>query len=457
MESLERVESIRTEMWSNIPGCLVKAINVIVEHVKSSYMEQGEIKAALGELSGKFTAKTSRYDASIADTSNTLQSFSGWAASEIGVLKTKMEESRQGIDNKIKSLTDIVHESKTKYTSFYGEFRKETRDISSKLEALKNKTETTLDENFENAKKLIDYCNNSLTKKIIAITTESRENTEANAAMLKIFNEFAEENKQKVSIHQEQIKINHENIGRISQDCFNFKEKLEKLDGQFLNLSSQVDSLILATTIIPSVQDTPSESNENKHETAFFNPVIEKLSELEENLHKVEANYKKALKSLEYDSNLDLINLKNSIEHWTKDQILNALNEKFSKISSKLEWLPDKSDNIKGMSATEARLFLIESRIRGEERARILSDQKLRSDLTGIKEISSTKSSNNKRIAFSPNETKVINIEFNTNKPRRVRPYSSLHRRERNSKDKLLEKFVVRTNDHSVASYNVPI
>ena len=456
---MESFDGIHTENWLNIPGCVSQAVNAIIEHLKVRDLEQAGIKAALNDLSGKFVEKTARDDASITEISSSLQSFSVWTASEIGVLKTKQEASSQGYGNKIRSLTDIVQENNTKNSALYGEFRKvtkETKEISSRLEVFKNKTEIDMQENIENIKTLIDSCNNSLTKKILTIATEFKEKTEKNTGILEGVNEYVEENKKIVKIHQEQLKINHQHIERISRDCFNYKGELEKFDVKQLNLSNQVDSLIIATTIIPSVQDTPSETNENKQEAIFFNPVIEKLSEIEENLHKLEANYKKAVKYLEDNHTQDLINFKQLIEHWTNDQIFNALNDKFSKISSKLEWLPDRSDDIKKMSATEARLFLIESRIRGEEKARIISDQKLRSDITEIKEVSTTKSLINKPIAFSPKETKVINIEFNSNKLRRVRPNSSIYRREGNPKDRLFEKFSLKANDHSTASYNFP-
>ena len=174
---MESFDGIHTENWLNIPGCVSQAVNAIIEHLKVRDLEQAGIKAALNDLSGKFVEKTARDDASITEISSRLQSFSVWTASEIGVLKTKQEASSQGYGNKIRSLTDIVQENNTKNSALYGEFRKvtkETKEISSRLEVFKNKTEIDMQENIENIKfftksnflQLLNFVKNYVCKKI---------------------------------------------------------------------------------------------------------------------------------------------------------------------------------------------------------------------------------------------------------------------------------------------------
>ena len=74
---MQNLELITTGQWSNIPVCVVQAINILVELLRTNTNQIDSIKTSLTDLSLKFSVKTGRYDSSIEELNNSFKSLNG--------------------------------------------------------------------------------------------------------------------------------------------------------------------------------------------------------------------------------------------------------------------------------------------------------------------------------------------------------------------------------------------
>lgn len=459
MENISEIDKINTSTWSNIPSCLVKAINILSEQAKNSQKELEILKSSSLDSTSTFTAKIARHESSLQEITTSFTSFSTWTASELSSLKAKTEENNVNSEKKYKISSESLNEVKGKYTNFYTEFRKEIRDLVNKFEAQKKITENALYDNFENSKTICQVNGNSLMKKIQISSDEFEKKVNEKLEVVKSLEGVCQEIKGVSIGHEKGLVGNIENFKCLSLEITEIKRKVQENQKLVAEAMKRIDGLSLSPIPLEVIETSPNSPDllePPRQESLIFSPIFEKISVLEVSLKNLDSHYSNELKTIERSHQIDLISLKNTMENFSLNQISNTLNDKLAKISSKLEWLPDKFDDIKGMSVSEARIFILESRIRSEEKARILSNKKLMSELSEIKGFASTKSSNNKRLIFSPGETKIINIEFDSHrhKQAKTRPSSSIYRREVLSEEKFQEKLYAKPIGQS--TYNFP-
>ena len=448
---MKSLETINTGIWSNIPVCIIQDVNSLIEYSKGQQIEIENLQNSVTDLTIKFGVKTSRYDAVIQDLSNTTKLFNTWATSEIVDIKTKTEDLISNTEKKMKNLIENNTELKTKYTTFYGEFRKEVREFNNKLEKLKGETNEIIYDNFENTKRMIERNDTATQRKILMVCADVEDSNKKQSENLKIINEKILNAMNIIQNHKDLIDKNEENLQVIKEDIINkCNEKIDNQKLEILNVSKKLDSFILPAPAEISSSESAIIHEEDEVPVLCVNPFNEKFIKIEETLASLEISNKTSLQILENKLQKDMINIKNNAQIYTNEIVETKINENFLKLKNKLEWLPEKSDSLKGMSVTEARLFILESRIRGEEKARIISDQKIKSDILEIKDTSSVKNSILlKRSSLSPAETKVIGLDFSKARGRKIktRPSSSYHRSDSTNKAKNLEMISIKIQE----------
>jgi DNA repair exonuclease SbcCD ATPase subunit len=434
---MENFEKINTNSWSNIPTCVVQAINVLIETTKSHQTALDDTKSSLMDLGLKFSSKTNRYDSSIQDLSSLFKNFSAWATTQIAETKELAELASKNTEKKIKTLNELCSDLKNKYSSFYGEFRRENKEFINKFERLKSDTESLLTENSESNEKNAEYNLTKATAKFQKLFEDAQAGNKANKEEIDKISNEVQSHKHKIALVEDLIEETNAKILKLRNSIDKNFEKLEKNKKKVNSLHKKLELISNPDVNAPKTPDS-----QNSPEKVFINPFSERLNQIEETIEEIKQTHALSVKNIESNQSLDRLNLKSSIEKWTTTEIHKTIGDHFEKLKNKLEWLPDSSADIKSMSVTEARLFILESRIRQEEKARITSDQKLENVLRGSKILESAKNNSKKRIKFSPKNSKLIKSEFDKHKAQmlRTRPSSSSNYRD-NFKEKIRDKF----------------
>ena len=420
---MQNLELITTGQWSNIPVCVVQAINILVELLRTNTNQIDSIKTSLTDLSLKFSVKTGRYDSSIEELNNSFKSLNGRTFKEAKEFNDKQVELKELIESKHKANNDRINEGNNKISGLNSEFRKETRENYNKLEKLKNEVEKMIFENNEVFANMIEKNFKDIRNNIHELTQGIYTVIDENKGKILDFSKSIENLEEKIqsqSILTAKNSKDHENLQNTVK---RLKEKYKHHKFSLKGLYMRLDSF---TKPLESGSSSPN-SGKSPSDSIYINPLIEKLSKLEQKIEDSENKSKKLIEEACHLQTQKIISIKENIEKWTKQEILFSIEKSLVGIKKKIEWLPDDMEKTKGMSITEARIFLLESRIREEENARIISDQKIENSLSRIAN-NGTKVKNIRK-NLTPTENKIVKIE-KSNTIKRERPNSSFGFRE---------------------------
>lgn len=384
---MKGLDAICTNTWSNIPTCIVHAVNLLVEKTAKNTSDIEDIKTSLSDLLIKFQVKTTRIDSTLQEQSGSSKSFQSRINKELEDLYRKTEENIFTSEKKLKHMNELINELRNKESSHYGEFRKEIRDLNTKVEKYQSYTDELIDNHIDRIHKHTEDILYDENKKFTFLCSELKSDLENCEKDIKKLENQSFEYESYISKHETLVNNHTEELNKILDQVDDYNKRIESANESIITLSNVIE--VLSKPVSGREIDTSTLPRQRKtSEANFISPLLAKIQELDEKIEEFEYSYKGTLKVIEHNLKMDLDSSKKVIEIWVNNQISSHIDDNFSKIKSKLEWLPEKSDGMKGMNVTEARLFMIESRIRAEEKARILTDQKLQSDIVALKEIS---------------------------------------------------------------------
>lgn len=460
-------DSISTSTWSNIPVCIIQAINLLVENSSKNTSDIEELKSSLSDLIIKFQVKTTRIDSTVQELTASFKTFQSSASKDIQDLQRKTEENFLNSEKKIKLLNEVINEVKNKQGSFYGEFRKEVRDLNNKIEKFKTDIDELLEDQIDRLRRNIEGVESNSKRKFNNLQEELQITIDDLIQKQKRIEGMQTINKISLDNHEELINSHTGKFHEIIAQGNDHNKKIDAAYESIASMSNVIEALSNPVIVTTSDHDHDHDHDHNNYdhpdselkspqknkgrekrgsEINFISPLIVKIQELDEKIDEIETSSKISLQTIENNQKSGLASTKRNIEAWVNNQISYQINENFSKLRTKLEWLPDKGEDMKGMNVTEARLFMIESRIRGEEKARIISDQKLQTDLATLKVVSSIKTQH-RRASLSPHDIKfnTLDAERRMRKHIRARPSSGNPYREiMLSQDRQKEKIVIK-------------
>jgi uncharacterized protein YoxC len=433
-----------TSGWTNIPQCITQAINILLEKITSNSTEIEDLKESLTDLTIKFQVKTSRMDTSIQEHTSTLKSSLPQISDDINTLKAKTDSIIISTDSKLHPITEKIKELKSKTSTISSDLKRETREILNKLEKLKTDVKSESEESFERVFDRIVSAESNLLKKFQTLSyqqssdfEEMSKKFESVQEKLKIVNfQFSQQN--------ENFCFLNERIEKFEEGMKMIKEQMEDIEKDHDSTKAVIESLIQPP---PPPQSFERKKTVNKTETVV-NPIFSRIKEVEDNLEELQAKWQDLLSDQVKLSKNELNETRNQMEAWTLESIHKAIASHTLQLKEKLEWLPDSSSSLKGMPITEARLFLLESRLRSEEKQRILNDKLVLDLLTEVK-TKTQKNFDQRRASLSPSQAKNSTASIDrkpliSTVPNKRRPSSSYQQRDVSSQDKLRERLLVK-------------
>jgi archaellum component FlaC len=239
--------------------------------------------------------------------------------------------------------------------------------------------------------------------------------------------------------------------------CLELNEKTMKSANDILsklvfrNQKNKTSIKDLSRKVDDFVNRPPSPISSCKSEPSFhsdeLNSLNEKIEKVSKRIETVEAEFNKSLQDLDFLTQKAMKKIENGLKIWTKEEIAKDIDFYMGDAKKKLEWIPNGSESMKGMTVTEARIFLLESRIRQEENSRILSIQNLEQEIKSWNRPRSVGLHKKSKTSCTPVEEKIMS--FQKVKVVSKRPSSSLGYREINApiNTGLREKFRIKVND----------
>ena len=153
---MKNFDTINTNSWSNIPKCIIHAINLLVEKSAKNTIEIEEIKSSISDLIIKFQVKTTRIDSTVQELTAGFKTFQSLASKDIEELQRRTEENSTNTEKKHKLISEIINELKNKQATFYGEFRKEIRELNNKIEKHKTDTDEFLEDQIDRIRRHVE-------------------------------------------------------------------------------------------------------------------------------------------------------------------------------------------------------------------------------------------------------------------------------------------------------------
>lgn len=431
--------------WSNIPHCITKAINTILEKQNSNCSEIDDLKNSLSDLIIKFQVKTSRLDSTLQELSLSFKSSLPALTEEINILKVKTDTIISNFDSKLKPVNETLNDLKLKVGSISSDLKKEGREFANKLEKLRYDQNCLLEENIDRVVDKVHSNDVNVQKKMQSIGYRIDNDFESLTKSLEIVRNDIAVNGVKIIEQAELINIQFNTCRGLGEKVQSVMDSLKGIEKEQEDTGVMLQSLIRPTPTANTV-----EKKKTVPKDMIINPIFERIGEVEEKLEE-NVNSLKDLISLYEQQQINTIkSTKNSIENWTVDQINSIVNNQFLKLKEKLEWLPDSSYSLKNMGITEARLFLIESRIRSEEKQRILNDQQILELLSSHKLKTEPKVFESHRrgsLSPRPNKNSFLNLDKKTSSTqngKKYRPSSSYQYRDAGSQDKLKDRLLIK-------------
>ena len=153
---MQSLDNIITSQWSNIPGCVVQSINILVELSRIQHTQLDSLKTQLVDLSLKYSVKSGRSDIMIEELTNSFKLFNSATFKDIKDFKESNTELKTYVDSKFKIFNDNLNELKSRFTVLNTDFRKENREFTNKIEKIKNDASQIYVENVQKSQRMIE-------------------------------------------------------------------------------------------------------------------------------------------------------------------------------------------------------------------------------------------------------------------------------------------------------------
>jgi len=420
----QELSSINTSTWTNIPQPLIQAINYLAK----ACLTHSEILKAVNkdlwcsEISSgimeHFKAHSEQYEAQQALNLNSrFSSINDHLAVEMQVFKKQVRSS-------FEELTQDIQVSKAQFHNYYKGFKSEVvslRDIVlSTKESIKTELafkyikpeQETLRLEFAELNKNIVVCERQI--KLLGLQ----------------FERFLSETGSRLDIQREDIRVNSFDIQNIGKK---FTEIVEGYVRELRDDFGKYQEFIKAAQEEFFVKEKEFWEDFEKKRDGFIGVLDSRRMEILQIYGFVKENYEKIIRDqnglkercehLERDLTFKLDSLKIETKSMifqayeeSKDKLIQSYKEDLKYVKSKLEWLPTTSYQLNDLSPLEARIFILESRLRREENNRILQKNEIIKGNTQT-EISDTRQKTSKTPTFQDESLKILKFSRTRSKP----------------------------------------
>ena len=438
--------------WANIPHCVTQAINTLLDKINANSNEIEELKGSLADLTIKFQVKTSRLDTTVQDHTYQITSNFPQINEDINNLKTKTDLVVSLLESKIQPITETIQDLKSKVSVNSGDIKRESRESQNKLEKLKSDLKSNLEVAIDKVYDRIVSNDSALQKKLQTLSYQQSTDFSSTSKII----ESIQESLKKVNLQDSQqndlIQFNLEKIQNLKSSIKSLKSTINDLQEDSEKFRSLIESLTQPPPSSPSPVHSESIEKSDKIERkktrtdTVINPIFSRMQSIEESIHEAQESFQNSLEVLSNTHQQDLSKVRSLIETWTRDLVQSSLTSHVQQLKEKLEWLPDSSSSIKGMQVTEARLFLLESRLRSEENQRIMNDKMILDLLAEPKSKTPSKGLGMRRASLSPGHCKNLTVSIEKTRINSIkrRPSSSYQQRDVSSSEKLRERLLVK-------------
>lgn len=424
------LNSINTQSWTNIPQPLIQAINYLTKaclthsEILKTVNKDLWCSEITSEIMSYHKAYSKEYEEQQAsDLNSKFSSIKDHLAVEVQVFKKQVRSS-------FEELSQDIQVSKTQFHNYYKNFKSEVvslRDIVlSTKESIKTELackyikpeQETLRLEFSELNKNILVCEKHI--KLLGLQ----------------FDRFSSETGSRLDIQREDIRGNSYEIQNIGKKFSGIVESyVEELKNDF----AKYQEFIKGAQEGFCVKEKEFWMDFEKKSENLIGVLDSRRMEILQIYGFVKENYEKISKEqiglkekcehLERDLMFQLDSLKIETKsivfkayEESKDKLIQSYKEDLKYVKSKLEWLPTTSHQLADLSPLEARIFILESRLRREENNRILQKTEIIKGNTQT-EISETRQKTSKTPTSQDETLKVINFPRTRSKPSEMRRF----------------------------------
>ena len=379
------LKSINTSQWTNIPHPLVQAINILCRTaISQSAILEGIHKGNwCSEITETITknlesSKKIQESKTSSNISTTFTQLQEKLTSELTVFKKSIRDA-------FDQMTQELHNTKSQVSGYYKSFKTEVVSLREIVLSTKDSIKTELASKYikpEQESIRLDF--EELKKWIMSIEKEAKLLTLGLDRLIQSTNS-------RFDTHKEEIKVNERELATINKR-FNYivENTTETLKQNFESYSNSIEES-MKTLKCSQMEFTDAFNRQReeminvlekrRHEMII---IHENTKETYDKLRKDQQTLFERCDFLERDSKFQLETFKIELKgillagyEETKEKVMSVYRDELKFIKSKLEWMPQTNKQISDMSPIEARLFILESRLRREENSRIVQKMEI--------------------------------------------------------------------------------
>lgn len=438
---MKALDSINTGQWSNIPPCIVQSINILVEQSRIQGQQVDLMRSQLSDLTIKVSAKNQKFESHLDEQNATLSNLKNSSSNHWKELEHSLLVAQDSIERQKSHAQNNYNELKSRLTHVVSENKKQVKQYDKKLESMSNQIAENIQVSTEKAKIDLEENLKEFVNKYVVFAGGIEEVVGNIKDKQVAFDEKIRVLDERLGVQMSLLIMNENSLKGLREISSKLAFRNQKHKTSIKDLSYKVENLVNQSDSEPSTpRSAPSP-------TIHINPIRDRVDKLEKAFEAFEMDSKLAQEKIYYQNFQDIKKLEGSLKEWTRSEVSEKIESYLGEAKKKLDWIPNGCESMKGMSVTEARIFLIESRIRQEENSRILDIQKLEDEIKLMKRPRGEPGHKKSKTACTPVEDKSVN--FQKVKVVNKRPSSSLGYREGGALGKagLREKFRIKVND----------
>ena len=439
---MKALDSITTGQWSNIPPCIVQSINILVEQLKNQGLQSESLKSQVLDLSVKFSAKTSKIESSFEEFQGNYQANKVSTNEKIKDLDQAIKFNSEGIDKVTRNLGSSFNELKARINHLVSENKKSAKETEKRSEMMNEQVLETIQARTEKSKIELEESLKDFINKYVIFARDIEEILGKTKDKQEEFQSKLESIYEKIHFQSVVLELNEKTMKSANETLSRLVFRNQKNKTSIRDLSRKVEDIV-------NRPQSPLSSNRSEPcpQISEFHPWTERIEKLDHKLEKTENDLKNSIESLNLMLHHLIRSAETDIKLWAKEQITKDLIEYMGDAKKKLDWIPNGSESIKGMSVSEARIFILEARIRQEENMRITCIQNLENEIKAFQRPRSVSSHKKSKSSYTPVEDRVVN--FHKVKVVSKRPSSSLGYRDFKNLGitGLRDKFKIKVND----------
>ncbi|CAG9327870.1 unnamed protein product [Blepharisma stoltei] len=400
-EILKELSEISPSSWSNIPSPIIAAISTLVKLFKYDHECLIALKAKPQEASENLSSpsvlssypslnQSRRNDEALMFIENKLKS--GLADNEMfmhsqikrleKLTNDSIEENNKQIkeiSQKIAAITRSCHKNEENFAAAIISWKDElTNDFSMKLKEETN----SLSAEIKDISDYMDRFEKAMKNSILLIENETQNHLAKTSLEMKAEVRLLKSSSDKGN--ENTLKLITAKIDELTQNSWAFNMKIcdaikdldskmvqtfYKIDKKEKDATNKLDGIVnKALYKVNMIDDIIIQAEKSR------NGLIEELKAFKEEIN--EFLEKKSTKLAE-SHDKKLLNIKEDLRGYLDDELIF--------IKKKLEWLPMDFSEIKDFNSVEARLYVLETRLRTEENNRISEREKIHQEILNIK------------------------------------------------------------------------